>query len=168
MIRIGHGYDAHQLAAGRKLILCGVDVAHAQGLLGHSDADVAAHALMDAMLGAAALGDIGQHFPPTDEAYAGADSMVLLERVVALLDDVGYSLGNADLTIVAQRPKLAPYLEQMRKNVAAVCGVPQERVGIKATTTEHMGFEGREEGISAHAVVLLFANDTQVGWKDSI
>lgn len=168
MIRIGHGYDAHRLVAGRKLILCGVDVAHTQGLLGHSDADVAAHALMDAMLGAAALGDIGQHFPPTDEAYAGADSMVLLERVVALLDDVGYSLGNADLTIVAQRPKLGPYLEQMRKNVAAVCGVPQERVSIKATTTEHMGFEGREEGISAHAVVLLFANDAQVGWKDSI
>lgn len=163
MIRIGHGYDAHRLAEGRKLILGGLEIQHGLGLMGHSDADVAVHALMDAMLGAAALGDIGQHFPPADEVYAGADSMVLLERVVALLEEVGYSLGNADITIVAQKPKLAPYLEQMRENVARVCGVPADHISVKATTTEHMGFEGREEGISAHAVVLLFQENLQMG-----
>ena len=167
MIRIGHGFDAHRLVKDRKLMLCGVDIPHELGLLGHSDADVAVHSLMDAMLGAAALGDIGQHFPPTDESYAGADSMILLERVVALVEAVGYSLGNADITIVAQKPKLGPYLERMRENIAGVCGVAAERISVKATTTEHMGFEGREEGISAHAVVLLFEEDLQLGFRES-
>lgn len=162
MFRVGQGYDVHRLVEGRRLVLCGVEIEHETGLLGHSDADVATHALMDAMLGAAALGDIGQHFPDTEEEYAGADSLVLLERVAALLEDVGYCLGNADITIVAQRPKLAGFIDQMRENIAGVCGVPVEDINIKATTTERLGFEGREEGISAYAVVLLFSDNAPI------
>lgn len=155
MIRIGHGMDVHRLVEGRKLILCGVEVPHTLGLLGHSDADVATHALMDALLGAAALGDIGKLFPDTDERYRGADSIGLLMEVCALLRREGYALGNADVTIVAQRPKLRPYIDEMRDRLARAMGVEEGRVSVKATTTEHLGFEGEELGISAHAVCLL-------------
>ena len=155
MIRIGHGMDVHRLVEGRKLILCGVEVPHMLGLLGHSDADVATHALMDALLGAAALGDIGKLFPDTDERYRGADSIGLLMEVCALLRREGYALGNADVTIVAQRPKLRPYIDEMRLRLARAMGVEEGRVSVKATTTEHLGFEGEELGISAHAVCLL-------------
>ncbi len=155
MIRIGHGMDVHRLVEGRKLILCGVEVPHTLGLLGHSDADVATHALMDALLGAAALGDIGKLFPDTDERYRGADSIGLLMEVCALLRREGYALGNADVTIVAQRPKLRPYIDEMRLRLARAMGVEEGRVSVKATTTEHLGFEGEELGISAHAVCLL-------------
>lgn len=159
MIRVGHGMDVHKLTEGRKLILCGVEIPYEKGLLGHSDADVALHALMDAMLGAVALGDIGAHFPDTDAAFAGADSMALLERVVVMAEDIGYVLGNADITIVAQAPKLAPYIEQMRENISTVCGTDISDISIKATTTEGLGFEGQGQGISAHAVVLLYKNE---------
>ena len=155
MIRIGHGMDVHRLVEGRRLILCGVEVPHTLGLLGHSDADVATHALMDALLGAAALGDIGKFFPDTDERYRGADSIGLLMEVCALLRREGYALGNADVTIVAQRPKLRPYIDEMRLRLARAMGVEEGRVSVKATTTEHLGFEGEELGISAHAVCLL-------------
>lgn len=155
MIRIGHGMDVHRLVEGRRLILCGVEVPHTLGLLGHSDADVATHALMDALLGAAALGDIGKLFPDTDERYRGADSIGLLMEVCALLRREGYALGNADVTIVAQRPKLRPYIDVMRARLAQAMGVEEGRVSVKATTTEHLGFEGEELGISAHAVCLL-------------
>ena len=155
MIRIGHGMDVHRLVEGRRLILCGVEVPHTLGLLGHSDADVATHALMDALLGAAALGDIGKLFPDTDERYRGADSIGLLMEVCALLRREGYALGNADVTIVAQRPKLRPYIDVMRARLAQAMGVEDGRVSVKATTTEHLGFEGEELGISAHAVCLL-------------
>lgn len=155
MIRIGHGMDVHRLVEGRRLILCGVEVPHTLGLLGHSDADVATHALMDALLGAAALGDIGKLFPDTDERYRGADSIGLLMEVCALLRREGYALGNADVTIVAQRPKLRPYIDEMRLHLARAMGVEEGRVSVKATTTEHLGFEGEELGISAHAVCLL-------------
>ena len=154
-MRIGHGYDVHRLTPGRKLILGGVDIPHHLGLLGHSDADAAVHALCDALLGAAALGDIGQHFPDTDPAYAGADSLVLLGRVMELLKDEGWRVENADLTILAQRPKLKPHIPQMRQNLARAMGVPVTAVSVKATTEEGLGFTGREEGIAAHAVVLL-------------
>lgn len=154
-IRVGQGYDVHRLVEGRKCIICGVDIPHDKGLLGHSDADVALHALSDAILGAAALGDIGKHFPDTDPKYKGADSRVLLRHVVALVKDKGYRIGNADVTIVAQKPKMLPHIEQMRKNVAADLEVDTDCVNIKATTTEKLGFEGREEGISATAVVLI-------------
>ncbi len=154
-MRIGHGYDVHRLVPGRKLILGGVEIPHHLGLLGHSDADVAAHALCDALLGAAALGDIGQHFPDTDPAYAGADSLVLLGRVVELLRAEGWQVGNTDLTILAQRPKLMPHIPQMRQNLARAMGVPVTAVSVKATTEEGLGFTGREEGIAAHAVALL-------------
>lgn len=154
-IRMGHGYDAHRLAEGRRLILCGVDVPHSLGLDGHSDADVAVHALMDAMLGAAALGDIGRHFPDSDERYRGISSMLLLENVRALLAENGYVVSNTDITIIAQKPKLAPYIGQMRENVANALGLDARRVNIKATTTEKMGFEGAGEGISSHAVVTI-------------
>lgn len=154
-LRVGQGYDVHRLVPGRPLILCGVTVPHTTGLLGHSDADVALHALMDAMLGAAALGDIGRHFPDTDERYRGISSMALLSRVVALLDEHRLRVVNADVTIVAQRPKLLPHIPQMRENVACALNLPLERVNVKATTTEGLGFEGREEGISAQAVCLL-------------
>ena len=154
-MRVGHGYDVHRLVPGRKLILGGVEIPHHLGLLGHSDADVAAHALCDALLGAAALGDIGQHFPDTDPAYAGADSLVLLGRVVELLRAEGWQVGNTDLTILAQRPKLMPHIPQMRQNLARAMGVPVTAVSVKATTEEGLGFTGREEGIAAHAVALL-------------
>ena len=154
-MRIGHGYDVHKLTENRKLILCGVDIPYEKGLLGHSDADVATHALMDAILGAAALGDIGHLFPDTDEAYKGADSLKLLEEVISQIDSLGYYVSNADVTIIAQRPKLAGYIEKMRDNLAGVCGVNIHDINVKATTTEHLGFEGEGLGISAHAVVLL-------------
>lgn len=153
--RIGHGYDVHKLVAGRKLILGGVEIPHETGLLGHSDADVVLHALMDALLGAAALGDIGKHFPDTDDAYKGISSLELLGRVKALLEKDGYSLANADMTVIAQAPKLAPYMPGMRSNIAKTLDVQEGCINVKATTEEHLGFTGRGEGIAAHAVVLL-------------
>ena len=155
MLRIGHGYDVHRLMEGRRLILGGVEVPHTLGLLGHSDADVLTHAVMDALLGAAGLGDIGRHFPDTDPAYAGADSLKLLDYVVELLEAQGWKVGNVDATILAQRPKLAPHLEQMRENLAARMKVEPEQVNVKATTEEKLGFTGAEEGIASHAVCLL-------------
>ena len=155
MLRIGHGYDVHRLVEGRRLILGGVEVPHTLGLLGHSDADVLTHAVMDALLGAAGLRDIGRHFPDTDPAYAGADSLKLLDYVVELLEAQGWKVGNVDATILAQRPKLAPHLEQMRENLAARMKVEPEQVNVKATTEEKLGFTGAEEGIAAHAVCLL-------------
>lgn len=154
-MRIGQGYDVHQLVAGRKLILCGVEIPHETGLLGHSDADVALHALMDALLGAAALGDIGRHFPDSNPDYKGISSLLLLKHVAGLIREQGYAAGNVDVTIVAQRPKLAPYIPAMRDNVAKTLDMPPHNVNIKATTTEHLGFEGEEKGISAQAVCLL-------------
>lgn len=159
MIRVGHGMDVHKLTEGRKLVLCGVEIPYEKGLLGHSDADVAAHALMDALLGAVALGDIGMHFPDSDAEFQDADSMGLLERVVVMIEDIGYTLGNADITIVAQAPRLAPYVEQMRENISAVCGVDVSDVNVKATTTEGLGFEGQGLGISAHAVAIVYKNE---------
>ena len=155
MIRIGHGMDVHRLVEGRKLILCGVEVPHTLGLLGHSDADVATHALMDSMLGAAALGDIGKLFPDTDEQYRGADSVKLLEHVCKVLREHGYTLVNADVTIVAQKPKLRPFIDQMRARLAEAISVSVDQISVKATTTERLGFEGEEKGISAHAVCLI-------------
>ena len=154
-LRVGQGYDVHRLVEGRDLILCGVKVPHTLGLLGHSDADVALHALMDAMLGAMALGDIGKHFPDTDERYRGISSMKLLEHVASLLQSHGARVTNCDVTIVAQKPKLLPYIQQMRENVAAALQLPLDRVNVKATTTERLAFEGREEGISAQAVCMI-------------
>ncbi len=154
-MRIGQGYDVHKLTEGRKCIICGVDIPYEKGLLGHSDADVALHALSDALLGAAALGDIGRHFPDTDPKYSGADSRVLLRHVVGLIAQKGYVTQNVDITIIAQYPKMLGYIEQMRKNVAADLGIDIDCVNIKATTTEKLGFEGRGEGISAMAVVLI-------------
>lgn len=153
MTRFGMGYDVHRLTEGRRLILGGVEIPHALGLLGHSDADVLLHALSDALLGAAALGDIGQHFPDTDPTYEGADSLVLLARVMELLGEKGYVVGNADCTIVAQRPKLKDYLPEMQENIARTLGVTLGDVNVKATTEERLGFTGREEGIAAYAVV---------------
>ena len=155
MLRIGHGMDVHRLVEERKLILCGVEVPHTLGLLGHSDADVATHALMDALLGAAALGDIGKLFPDTDMRYKGADSIELLKVVMGRLAEKGYAPVNADVTIVAQKPKLRPYIDQMRARLAEAMHMDVELVNVKATTTEHMGFEGEEKGISAHAVCLI-------------
>jgi 2-C-methyl-D-erythritol 4-phosphate cytidylyltransferase / 2-C-methyl-D-erythritol 2,4-cyclodiphosphate synthase len=155
MMRIGHGFDAHALAPGRRLVLGGVSIPHERGLAGHSDGDAAIHALCDALLGAAALGDIGQHFPDSSEALKGIDSRILLRRVVALLTERRHGIGNVDVTIVAQAPRLAPHIAQMRTNLAADLGVDADRVSIKATTTERMGYTGREEGIAAHAVALL-------------
>lgn len=155
MIRIGHGMDVHRLVEGRKLILCGVEVPHTLGLLGHSDADVATHALMDALLGAAAMGDIGKLFPDTDERYRGADSIGLLKCVMELLRQQGYRLGNADITIIAQKPKLRPYIDQMRSTLARAMEADVDTVSVKATTTEQLGFEGQQLGITAHAVCLL-------------
>ena len=154
-LRIGQGYDVHRLVGGRALILCGVEIPHNLGLLGHSDADVAVHALMDAMLGAMALGDIGKHFPDTDERYRGISSMNLLEHVVALLAERNARVTNCDVTIVAQKPKLLPHIPQMRENLAAALALPRDRVNVKATTTERLAFEGREEGISAQAVCMV-------------
>ena len=154
-LRIGQGYDVHRLVEGRDLILCGVNIPHHLGLLGHSDADVAVHALMDAMLGAMAMGDIGKHFPDTDERYRGIASMKLLEHVVALLAEHNARVTNCDVTIVAQKPKLLPHIPQMQHNIAAALALPLDRVNIKATTTERLAFEGREEGISAQAVCMV-------------
>ena len=159
-LRIGYGYDVHQLVKDRKLILCGVDVPHETGLLGHSDADVALHALMDAMLGSMALGDIGHLFPDSDQKYRGISSMLLLKEVCDVLKSCGAHVVNCDLTICAQKPKLAPFVPQMRQNIASALSLPVSCVSVKATTTEHLGFEGRMEGISASAVVMTEAEQT--------
>lgn len=153
--RVGSGYDVHKLVSERKLILCGIAVPYELGLLGHSDADVALHALMDALLGAAALGDIGKHFPDTDMRFKGADSVKLTEHVVGMLAEKGWQINNVDVTIIAQRPKLAGYIPAMRAKVAQVLGVAEDCVNVKATTTEKLGFTGRGEGIAAEAVVSL-------------
>lgn len=154
-MRVGQGYDVHAFAEGRDLYLCGERVEYEMGLLGHSDADVALHALCDALLGAAALGDIGRHFPDTDPKYKGISSVLLLEHVCKLVREKGFEIENADITIIAQKPKLAPYIGAMQRNTAAAMGVEEDRVNVKATTTERLGFEGRGEGISSMAVVLL-------------
>lgn len=154
-MRVGFGYDVHKLTEGRKCIICGVDVPHTKGLLGHSDADVAIHALCDALLGAAAMGDIGRLFPDTSAEFKDIDSRILLRTVVSKLHEAGYTVGNADITIAAQKPKLMPYIEQMRENMASDLGIDKSFVNVKATTTEKLGFEGREEGISAYAVALI-------------
>ena len=154
-LRIGHGYDAHRFIEGRPLILGGINIPHEKGLDGHSDADVLLHAIMDAMLGAAALGDIGKHFPDTDEKYKDANSLELLKHTANLLFEKGYALQNVDATVLAQAPKLAPYIDEMRKAIAGAVLAPVSSVSVKATTTERMGFEGRKEGISCHAVCLL-------------
>ena len=154
-MRIGIGYDVHRLTEGRPLILGGVPIEHERGLAGHSDADVLVHAVIDAMLGAAALGDIGRHFPDTDPAWKGADSMKLLAHVVGLVHEAGYAVGNVDATVVLQRPKLRPHIDAMRAGLAEVLGVEAGRVSVKATTGEAVGFVGREEGAAAHAVCLL-------------
>lgn len=157
--RIGHGYDVHRLVEGRRLVLGGVEIPFARGLLGHSDADVLLHALMDALLGAAALGDIGHLFPDSDSAYEGADSRALLREVGRRLGEAGFTVGNVDATLIAQRPKVAPYVEQMRRNIASDLSIPLDRVSVKATTEEGLGFTGREEGVAAHAVALVFSSD---------
>ncbi len=154
-VRIGHGYDVHRLVEGRQLILGGVDIPWERGLLGHSDADVLTHAVMDALLGAAGLGDIGRHFPDTDPAYTGADSLRLLAHVTALLRERGFTVGNVDATVLAQRPKLAPHIPQMRDNLARTMEVGPEQVNVKATTEEGLGFTGSGEGMAAHAVALI-------------
>ncbi len=154
-LRIGHGYDVHRLVEGRGLILGGVKIPHTVGLLGHSDADVLLHALMDAVLGALGEGDIGRHFPDSDEKYRGISSMLLLQNVKELADRRGASLINTDVTVIAQKPKLAPFIPTMRENIARVFGVPTERVNIKATTEEKLGFTGAGEGMAVHAVALL-------------
>lgn len=154
-MRIGHGYDVHKLVEGRKLILGGVEIPYEKGLLGHSDADVLTHALMDALLGAAAMGDIGHLFPDSDAQYAGADSLQLLRAVMERLRAAGYAVGNVDCTVLAQAPKLAPHILQMRKNLAEILGCGLDAVSVKATTEEGLGFTGAKEGIAAHAVVLL-------------
>ena len=157
MMRIGHGYDVHRLVEERKLILGGVDIPYEKGLLGHSDADVLTHAVMDALLGAAGLGDIGRHFPDTDPTYKGADSLKLLDHVMEVLRDNGWQVGNVDATVIAQRPKLAGYIPEMCENLAARMGVSSGQVNVKATTEEKLGFTGSGDGISAHAVCLLTA-----------
>ncbi len=155
MFRIGHGYDVHRLVEGRRLILGGVDIPYERGLLGHSDADVLVHAIMDAILGAAALGDIGKLFPDTDERYAGADSLKLLAEVMRVLHAAGFELVNVDATVIAQRPKLAAYIDAMRANIAAAAGIQASQVSVKATTEEKLGFTGDGSGIAAHAVALI-------------
>ena len=155
MMRIGHGYDVHRLVEERKLILGGVDIPYEKGLLGHSDADVLTHAVMDALLGAAGLGDIGKHFPDTDPKYKGIDSKILLKETYGLVKQKGYVIENIDTVLCLQKPKVAPYLPTMREVLSNVLGIPQDDISIKATTTEHLGFEGREEGVSAMASVLI-------------
>lgn len=154
-MRVGQGYDVHRLAENRKLILGGVDVPYERGLLGHSDADVLTHAIMDALLGAAGMGDIGRHFPDTDPAYAGADSIQLLTAVVHKLRDAGWKIGNVDATVIAQKPKLAAYIPQMKQNLATAMGLDEEQVNVKATTEEGLGFTGAGDGIAAQAITLL-------------
>lgn len=153
--RVGTGFDVHKLVEGRKCIICGVEIPHETGLLGHSDADVALHALMDAILGAAAMGDIGRHFPDTDERFKGADSLKLTEHVLSLIKAKGYVVNNVDVTIIAQAPKMAPHIEKMRENVARVLEIELDRVNVKATTTEKLGFTGRKEGIAAEAIASI-------------
>ncbi len=155
MLRIGHGYDVHAFADDRKCIIGGVEIPYEKGLLGHSDADVLLHAISDSLLGAAALGDIGKHFPDTDPQYKGADSLVLLESVVNLINSKGYMVNNIDATVIAQAPKMAPYIQQMRQNIANALKVDVDFVNVKATTEEKLGFTGRKEGISAHCVCLI-------------
>lgn len=155
MIRIGHGYDVHKLVPDRELILGGVKIPHTLGLLGHSDADVLLHAIADALLGALALGDIGKHFPDTDPAYQNADSLELLKHVVSLIEQQNYRLGNLDAIVIAQKPKLASYIPEMRRNIADACNADLSQISIKATTEERLGFTGEEKGISAHCVALL-------------
>ncbi len=154
-MRIGHGYDVHRLVEGRSLILGGVNIPYEKGLLGHSDADVLLHAISDSLLGAAALGDIGKHFPPDDPKFLDADSLLLLKEVGNLIADAGYSISNIDSTVIAQRPKLAPFIEDMRKNIAEALSISVNQVSVKATTEEKLGFTGSGEGISAHAVALI-------------
>ena len=153
--RIGNGYDVHRLADGLPLVLCGVSIPHTKGCVAHSDGDVALHALCDALLGALALGDIGKHFPDTSDEFKGIDSKILLSRVVKMISDAGWKVVNADVTLLLQKPKVAPYISLMRETVAPLLGVETGCFSVKATTTEHLGFEGREEGVSAQAVVLL-------------
>ena len=160
-MRIGHGYDAHCFAAGRPLVLGGVTIPHSQGLAAHSDGDVLVHALCDALLGAAALGDIGRHFPDTSKDYENVDSRILLCKVVTMLHERAWRIGNVDVTVIAQQPKLAPHISSMRQHLAADLRVDEGQVNIKATTTEGMGFTGRSEGIAAHAVALLLARDEE-------
>ncbi|MBR6631032.1 MAG: 2-C-methyl-D-erythritol 2,4-cyclodiphosphate synthase [Alistipes sp.] len=154
-IRIGHGFDVHALAEGLRLVLCGVEIEHTKGCVAHSDGDVAIHAICDALLGALALGDIGKLFPDTDAKYKGIDSRRLLKEVVNIVADKGYTISNIDCTIAMQRPKLRPHIDLMRERLAEVVGIPADRISVKATTTERLGFEGREEGVSATAVTLL-------------
>ncbi|MBQ7118859.1 MAG: 2-C-methyl-D-erythritol 2,4-cyclodiphosphate synthase [Oscillospiraceae bacterium] len=154
-MRIGHGYDVHRLTEGRKLILGGVEIPYEKGLLGHSDADVLLHAISDALLGAAALGDIGKHFPPSDPKYAGADSLELLKQVSDLIAEKGYSVSNIDSTVIAERPKLLPHILTMRENIAKALNVSVDCISVKATTEEKLGFTGSGEGIAAHAVALI-------------
>lgn len=154
-MRIGHGYDVHRLVEGRDLILGGVKIEYEKGLLGHSDADVLLHAISDALLGAAALGDIGKHFPDTDEKYKGADSLKLLSEVKKIIENKGYTVGNVDATVIAQRPKLAPFIDKMRENIALALDVKVDKISVKATTEEKLGFTGEGLGISAHAVCLI-------------
>ena len=158
-IRVGTGFDVHAFAEGRALILGGVSIKHPVGLLGHSDADVLTHAVMDALLGACAMGDIGKHFPDTDPAYEGADSLALLRHCTDLLETYGWRVGNVDATVIAQAPKLAPHIDRMRVNLAAAMGIDLSRVSVKATTTEHLGFTGRKEGIAAQAATLVMRED---------
>ena len=154
-MRIGHGYDVHKLGENRKLIIGGVEIPHCKGLIGHSDADVLTHAIMDALLGAAALGDIGRHFPDTDETYRGADSLKLLEVVCSKIAAKGYRIGNIDVTVIAQAPKLMPHIPQMLENISRVCKIEKDQLNIKATTEERLGFTGEELGIAAHSVCIL-------------
>ncbi|ABI69649.1 2-C-methyl-D-erythritol 2,4-cyclodiphosphate synthase [Syntrophomonas wolfei] len=154
-MRVGYGYDVHRLQEGRRLVLGGVEIPHMQGLLGHSDADVLLHAICDALLGAAALGDIGQHFPDSDSQYKDINSLLLLKEVAGILQRAGWRVINVDSTVVAQEPRLAPHIKQMRQNIARVLAIESEQVSVKATTTEGLGFAGRQQGISAHAVVLI-------------
>jgi 2-C-methyl-D-erythritol 2,4-cyclodiphosphate synthase len=154
-LRVGYGYDVHRLQEGRRLVLGGVEIPHMQGLLGHSDADVLLHAICDALLGAAALGDIGQHFPDSDSQYKDINSLLLLKEVAGILQRAGWRVINVDSTVVAQEPRLAPHIKQMRQNIARVLAIESEQVSVKATTTEGLGFAGRQQGISAHAVVLI-------------
>lgn len=158
-MRIGHGYDVHQLVSDRPLILGGVNIPHEKGLLGHSDADVLTHAVMDALLGALALGDIGKHFPDNDPDYLGADSIVLATHVASLIHEKGWQINNVDATVLAQAPKLAPHILQMRHNLALALGIDLDRISVKATTEEHLGFTGQKLGIAAHAVCLLTRSD---------
>lgn len=155
IIRVGHGYDVHALGEGLRLVLGGVEIPHTKGCIAHSDGDVLVHAICDALLGAAAMGDIGKHFPDTSSEFKGIDSLILLRRVVALLDEEGYTISNIDSTIAMQRPKLRPHIDTMRARIAEAAGLTIEQVSVKATTTEHLGFEGEERGVSATAVCLI-------------